>query len=126
MHTPPLSEVQWPVWYKYSPTPGEQGPSVIVGHIDSAKQGPGVFFKLGSMQKGDKITVQRKDGTTAHFTVYQLAEYDKSDFPTKKVYGNTHRAELRLISCGGKFNSAKHSYVDDIVVYAKLTKSASA
>jgi hypothetical protein len=121
MHTPPLSEVAWPVWYEYSPTPGQQGPAVIVGHIDSAKKGPGVFYRLGALTRGDEITVARADQTTAQFTVYRLGEYPKTDFPTGTVYGNTHRAELRLISCGGTFNHARHSYRDDIVAYARLT-----
>jgi hypothetical protein len=82
MHTPPLSKVAWPGWYEYSPTPGEQGPAVIVGHIDSAKKGPGVFFKLGALHKGDQITVHRKDGSTAHFTVYNTAEYPKGKAPS--------------------------------------------
>jgi hypothetical protein len=122
MHTPPLSEVQWPDWYKYSPTPGQQGPSVIVGHINSAKYGPGIFSKLDDITKGDTVNVKRKDGTTAHFTIYKKQEFPKSDFPTRKVYGNTHRAELRLITCGGSFNKAKHSYRDNIVAYARLSK----
>jgi LPXTG-site transpeptidase (sortase) family protein len=121
MHTPPLSEVQWPDWYKYSPTPGQQGPSVIVGHINSAKYGPGVFSKLDDVSQGDTVNVKRKDGSVAHFTVFKTEEYPKSDFPTKKVYGNTKRAELRLITCGGSFNASKHSYRDNIVAYAKLT-----
>jgi hypothetical protein len=120
LHTPPLSQVAWPVWYEHSPTPGQRGPAVIAGHIDSAKQGQGVFFRLGALSKGDRIAVARADGSTAHFVVYALGEYSKSAFPTGKVYGNTPDAELRLISCGGSFNAAKHSYRDNIVVYAHL------
>ncbi|MGH3280760.1 MAG: class F sortase [Acidimicrobiales bacterium] len=123
LHTPPLTQVQWPVWYEYSPTPGELGPSVIVGHIDSATAGPGVFFRLGAMKAGDTISVRREDGSTARFIVYKTAEYKKTDFPTHAIYGDTDRAELRLISCGGAFNSADRSYVDDIVIYAMLTNA---
>lgn len=120
LHTPPLSQVQWPVWYRYSPTPGQRGPSVIVGHIDSADAGPGVFFKLGALKAGDRITITRQDGSIVRFTVYKTAEYAKTDFPTDRVYGNTAGAELRLISCGGAFSTAERSYGDDIVIYARL------
>jgi hypothetical protein len=122
MHTPPLSEVQWPVWYKYSPTPGQRGPAVIVGHIDSATQGEGVFFRLGALRRGDRIAVSRADGSTAHFAVYAVGEYSKAHFPTEEVYGNTEGSELRLISCGGSFDRDERSYRDDIVVYARLAR----
>lgn len=123
--TPPLTQVQWPVWYKYSPTPGQRGPAVIVGHIDSATDGGGVFFKLGAMRAGDTIIIGRRDGSAAQFTVYKTAEYNKANFPTSSVYGNTADAEVRLISCGGAFDTSKKSYEDDIVIYARLTQASS-
>jgi len=36
------------------------------------------------------------------------------------VYGDTATAQLRLITCGGTFDSTAHSYNDNIVVYASL------
>lgn len=108
-------------WYKNSPTPGERGPSVLLGHIDSAKNGPSVFFRLGALDDGDTVSVTRKDGTVAVFTVDRVKEYAKSQFPTLDVYGNTDDAQLRLITCGGDFNDKKDSYVDNTVVYAHLT-----
>lgn len=120
MQTPPLSDVMQAGWYRYSPTPGQRGPAVIVGHIDSREAGEGVFFHLGEMKPGEKINVTRADGITAVFIVDKLEVYPKSGFPTKKVYGNTPDAQLRLISCGGPFDTAKRSYRDNIVVYAHL------
>lgn len=108
-------------WYENSPAPGERGPSVILGHIDSAKDGPSVFFRLGGLRKGDQVKVTRKDHSTAIFTIDHVGEYAKSHFPTKKVYGNTKRAALRLITCGGTFNHAKQSYADNIVAFGHLT-----
>ena len=42
----------------------------------------------------------------------------KTDFPTLDVYGNTDSPELRLITCGGPFDSSAGSYVDNVVVFA--------
>lgn len=111
-------------WYKYSPTPGEVGPSVIEGHIDSAAQGPSVFFELGALKPGDKIYVNLKDGTTAVFTVTAVRQYPKSAFPTSTVYGNTDFAALRLISCSGVFDHTTRSYLSDTVVFAALSSSS--
>lgn len=112
-------------WYKNSPTPGERGPSVILGHIDSAKEGPSVFFHLGDLDKGDAVTIKRKNHSTAVFTIDRVDEFPKSDFPTQQVYGNTTRATLRLITCGGQFDHGKGSYLDNIVAFGHLTNTSS-
>jgi sortase (surface protein transpeptidase) len=108
-------------WYADGPTPGELGPAVVGAHVGS-KAGPAVFYRLGSLEKGATVEVKRKDGSTAHFVVDRVARYSKADFPTAAVYGNTtDRAELRLITCGGAFDSAIGHYVDNILAFAHLT-----
>ncbi|MGI8761391.1 MAG: class F sortase [Jatrophihabitantaceae bacterium] len=120
MEVPPLSEVGEAAWYRYSPVPGATGPAVVVGHIDSAQYGPGVFFRLSQLHAGDLVSVTRADRMVAEFRVQRVAEYPKSNFPTKTVYGNTSDSELRLITCGGKFDPSAGSYEDNIVAYATL------
>ncbi len=107
-------------WYKYSPTPGELGPAVLVGHIDSAANGPSVFFRLAALRRGETIEVTRTDGSVAIFVVNEVSTFRKAEFPTDLVYGNTNHAALRLISCGGLFDSDTGHYRDNIVVFASL------
>jgi hypothetical protein len=107
-------------WYKYSSTPGSAGPAVISGHVDSAAQGPSVFFNLGDLRPGDEVLVTRADGVVAVFTVDGVRRYSKDRFPTLLVYGDTDHAALRLITCGGPFDNAAGQYVDNIVVFASL------
>jgi sortase (surface protein transpeptidase) len=104
-------------WYTGSPRPGSVGSSIIVGHIDNTS-GPGVFYRLNTLTKGDKIYVKRADGTLAEFSVTSVQSYLKDHFPTEDVYGPVPDAELRLITCGGTFDPATHHYLSDIVVYA--------
>jgi len=107
-------------WYVHSPTPGERGPAVLAAHVDW--QGDkGVFYDLRRTEPGDPIRVLRADGSTAAFTVQRVERYPKDDFPTEKVYGDVDSAQLRLITCGGEFDSAARSYRDNVVVYAVLT-----
>lgn len=127
LHLDPHGKLEAPTdfdragWYADGPTPGEFGPAVIGAHVDS-KSGPAVFYRLGSLQKGAAVDVTRKDGNTARFVVDRVARYSKQDFPTATVYGDTKgRAELRLITCGGAFDTASGHYVDNIVAYAHLT-----
>ena len=107
-------------WYKHSATPGAIGPAIVVGHVDSATDGPSVFFRLGSLRQGDEVLVSRRDGTVAIFTVEAVSRYPKEDFPTELVYGATDYADLRLITCGGTFDRADRSYVDNVIVFATL------
>ena len=117
---PPLSEVRTAGWYKYSVTPGAVGSSVILGHIDSAQYGLGVFFKLGDVKQGNVVTVLRADHMLATYSVTSVAEYAKTAFPSQMVYGATPQATLRLVTCGGRFDAATGNYLDNIVVYGNL------
>ena len=104
-------------WYTDGPRPGQPGPAVIVGHIDSTG-GPGVFFRLRLLRPGDRVYVRRADGTLAVFGVYAEHSYPKDSFPTQRVYGPAPGPELRLITCGGTFDPATGSYLSNVVVYA--------
>lgn len=123
VQVPPLGPMSYAGWYMYSPSPGQLGPSIILGHIDSARYGPGVFFKLGALRQRDIVSITRADHTVAVFEIERVVEYRKSRFPTTDVYGNTDHAALRLITCGGKFDPTARSYEDNIVAYASLVSS---
>jgi sortase (surface protein transpeptidase) len=105
-------------WYDDGPIPGQLGPAVILGHVDSYT-GPGVFFRLRSLLPGDRILVEAGQ-KTLDFVVFKLAVYPKDHFPTQSVFGTAPDAELRLITCGGPFDSAIGHYEDNVVVYAVL------
>ena len=106
-------------WYNGSPTPGERGPAVVLGHVNALGGGSGVFKDLRKLAPGTEINVSRTDGSTAVFTVERGALYSKNEFPTLEVYGNTPGAELRLITCDG-YDSATGIFDDNYVIYAKL------
>lgn len=117
---PPGPDYDKAGWYENSPTPGALGPSVIAGHADSAASGPSVFYRLGGLHPGDVVRVTRTDGKIAIFAVDSVLRYSKSSFPTQLVYGNTDHAALRLITCGGPFDSTTEHHLDNIVVFASL------
>jgi sortase (surface protein transpeptidase) len=106
-------------WYNGSPSPGERGPSVMLGHVNALGGATGVFADLRKLALGTDIKVSRADGTTAVFTVDHGAQYSKDSFPTLEVYGNTPGAELRLITCDG-YDPATGLFDDNYVIYAKL------
>ncbi|MDX6298379.1 MAG: hypothetical protein QOI51_2236 [Nocardioidaceae bacterium] len=117
LEVPPAADVVG--WYTGAPTPGELGPAVVTAHVDW-KQQKGVFHDLGRLRPGDEVAVDRADGVPVTFGVTRVAEYPKTQFPTGEVYGSVDAPELRLITCGGRFNSATRSYDDNIVVFASM------
>lgn len=104
-------------WYDKGVTPGETGPAVLIGHFDTAR-GPAVLKDVSKVRIGDEVTVSRKDGSTAVFRVRELQQVDKQRFPTDKVYGDTARPELRVITCGGEITDGHRP--DNIILYADL------
>lgn len=107
-------------WYSGGPRPGDQGPAVIAGHVDS-KSGPAIFYRLRELRAGDPVRLQRRDGTEVTFTVTGLRQYPKNAFPTAAVYGPVPQPELRLITCSGTFDEQRSSYRSNLVVSAVLT-----
>jgi LPXTG-site transpeptidase (sortase) family protein len=106
-------------WWTKGVAPGDVGPAVIAGHVDSARSGPAIFYNLHKLKPGDTVQVDRA-GQTVTFSVTDVEQYPKDAFPRDRVYQPTPDAELRLITCGGEFDRTLLSYRDNIVVYAVL------
>ncbi len=109
-------------WYKYSPTPGELGPSVILGHVNATNNPEGVFFRLHELTQGEEFSVTRADGSVAVFAVDRSEIFKKNAFPTLAVYGNTDRAEIRLITCGG-YEASSGEFTENFIVYGYLVSN---
>lgn len=107
-------------WFSDGIVPGEVGPAVIAGHVDSPTAAA-VFFRLDELVAGDEIHVAMSDGTTRTFTVDRSERAAKSAFPTSDVYGTTPTAQLRLITCDGVFDTATGHYTDNLIVFADLS-----
>jgi hypothetical protein len=114
---PPLNDHNLTAWYTGTVSPGQNGPSLIDGHVDSVT-GPSVFYNLKLLHKGDAVTVYRQDGRAVTFHVSWAQVSVKSAFPWKEVLKATPGPELRLVTCGGAFNYQTGHYVDNIIVYA--------
>ncbi len=107
-------------WFTAGPAPGSIGPALLAGHVDS-QAGPGVFYRLVDLRPGDRIEVDRADGSAVSFSVVSTTRSPKTAFPTELVYAPTPVPELRLVTCGGAFDRSARSYRDNIIIEAALT-----
>jgi hypothetical protein len=110
-------------WFTGSAEPGDVGAAVFAGHAAS-HNGPGIFKNLEKLKPDDQVRVARNDGALLSFAVTRIDTFPKDYFPTEQVYGPTSARELRLITCGGKFDSELGSYTSNVVVYATLIPTA--
>ena len=115
--------VDEPSWLTTSATPGSAGTAVIVGHVDTARSGPSVFYNLAKIPLGSPIYIQRQDKRTAVFAVYASRVFDKNALPAALVYGSSASPTLRLITCAGSWDNATHQYTQNLVIFASLARA---
>jgi sortase family protein len=104
-------------WYERGPRPGQPGPAVILGHVDS-HTGPGIFINLATLRAGTLVRVDLADGSTVMFRISRIERVSKTRFPTDLVYAPTLDPTLRLVTCGGSFDHSRGSYRDNVIAFA--------
>jgi sortase (surface protein transpeptidase) len=119
---PPLDTGAPAAWYQYLASPGDPGPAVLLGHVDTYR-GPAVFYRIHELRPGDAIQVRLADGRSVDFAVDSVRTYPKTEFPTEAVYGLSTEPVLRLVTCGGPFDEDRRTYLGNVVVYASLVTS---
>ncbi|WP_405577904.1 class F sortase [Streptomyces sp. NBC_01092] len=119
LEPPPADNTNLVGWYAKGTSPGEPGTSIIAGHVDTATSAA-VFANLGGLAKGDRFQVVRSDGRSASFAVDSVETFDKDTFPSDRVYGDTPRAQVRLITCAGAYDREVKDYTANLVVFAHL------
>ncbi len=107
-------------WYDRSATPGSAGTSVIVGYIRASDGRPAVFARLAKLGPHQTMSVRRKDGRVATYSVDSVRGYRPGTLPTEQIYAPTTYPSLRLISCGGALRPGRPP--ENVVVSAHLTK----
>lgn len=108
--------------YRGGAAPGEVGPAVYASHVNYHGV-EGGFARLADVEAGDQVLVERTDGVTVVYAVDRVEQVSKDAFPTVAVYGPTTGPELRLITCGGEFDSDVRSYSDNVVVFGHAVEA---
>lgn len=119
LEVPPPDPGSPAAWYDKSPTPGEVGPAILLGHVNDTQNQDGVFARLDELELGDVVEVTRKDGSVAKYQVTAAEQYSKGSFPSEEVYGDTKGPEIRLITCDG-YDPATGQWGDNLVIYGEL------
>ncbi|NUR71899.1 MAG: class F sortase [Hamadaea sp.] len=116
---PALSLTNEAGWFTEGPSPGQYGPAILVGHVDTHDH-PAVFHKLDDLKAGARIEITRRDRNVTVFEVNSVETFRKSDLPAKRVYDDYSRPALRLITCGGSWVGGDLGYASNVIVFASL------
>jgi LPXTG-site transpeptidase (sortase) family protein len=88
----------------------------MAGHLDYWDVGPAVFYHIGDLQPGDKISVTGKDGKIYTYQVDWVKNFDANNAPLQDIVGPTKTESLTLITCGGPFDYQNGVYLQRMVV----------
>ena len=116
---PSLGRLNEAGWFDEGPTPGQYGPAILVGHVDT-KDRPAVFRRLGDLAAGARIEITRRDHQVAVFEVNSVEMFSKTQLPVDRVYDDYSRPGLRLITCGGAWVGGEMGYASNVIVFASL------
>ena len=106
-------------WYRFGPGLTAGGGSVVIaGHVDSATQGAGAFFRLRELSPGDRVTVIGSDGRGRGYRVVAREIEPKATIRLDRYFDTTGPPRLTLMTCGGPFDRATRNYRDNVVVTA--------
>jgi LPXTG-site transpeptidase (sortase) family protein len=113
------AEVDRVGWYRFGPTPGDEGSAVIAGHVDSRTQGLGAMAPLREATVGDEVLVTNAAGTATRWRIVSREVISKQVLPLDRLFTRDGPPRLTLITCGGPFLPEFQSYRDNVVVVAE-------
>ena len=114
------NNVHLAAWFTESVRPGENGLSIIDGHV-SGRKTEGVFKNLKNLQKGDTFNIERGNGTKLTFKVFETRTVPEGEAAAILFSQNPKvLSQLNLITCGGEFNKKSQQYSDRVIISAQL------
>lgn len=106
-------------WYTGSVKPGDQGAVVLNGHVSGPTKS-GIFYSIGSLKIGDKLSLERGDGKMFEYTISHTEHYDNDKVDMQKINSaiTPGKPGLNMVTSAGRFNISTNRFEKRIVVFA--------
>lgn len=107
-------------WYNESSLPGQPGAMLIDGHVSSWTT-KGVFYGLKNLHPGDKLQIERGDGTVFSYQVVKTQVYPSNNVDMKSAITpvTAGKPGLNLITCTGDVIRGTNEFNKRIIVYSQ-------
>ncbi len=116
MAVPPT--VRTVAWWSYGARPGDPtGTTVLAAHVDY-DGAYGLFFHLRDLAPDHRFTVVGADGSRRHYRVVANRRVPKPALRGQDLFRTTGPARIALVTCGGGFDPARRTYLDNVIVLA--------
>lgn len=104
-------------WWAAGAAPGSAGGTVLlVGHVDTARQGRGVFAALWNVPVGAKVAVTSGDGSVHRYRIVARRTYLQEKLPAD-LFRGASKPRLALVTCVGSYDHTAHRYTHNLVLY---------
>jgi hypothetical protein len=105
-------------WWGAGAAPGDtSGTVVLAGHVDYNGK-PGALLPLDRAALGTVVTVTSVDGSPHGYRVVARVHVAKASLSDAGLFRTDGSPQLALVTCGGPFDRARHSYRDNLIVLA--------
>jgi predicted outer membrane protein len=104
-------------WWAAGAAPGSAGGTVLlVGHVDSARHGRGVFAPLWNVPVGTTVAVTAGNGDVHKYRIVARRTYRQEALPTN-LFSGTSKPRLALVTCISPYIASQHRYSQNLVLY---------
>lgn len=107
-------------WYRFGPSPGDDGSVVLAGHVDSRRFGVGPLVALQAVEVGTEVQVVTGPEKVRTYRVDSVERFDQQALPAA-VFARTGPERLRLVTCTGPYLPEAGGYQQNLVVTAVPT-----
>lgn len=113
--------VFYTAWYDQSAFPGQQGATLIDGHVSSWTS-KGVFYYIKDLKAGDLIKVTNRAGTTFNYSVVksQVFSANSVNMASAVTPITPGTPGLNLITCTGDVIPGTSLFNERVIVYSSL------
>lgn len=105
-------------WWASGATPGSPAGSVVLAAHVSYDGQTGPFTRLAGVAPGTQVQVTSADGSVHAYAVQSTRNSPKGSLDRAQLFRTTGPPALVLVTCGGPYDRATHSFEENVVVTA--------
>jgi hypothetical protein len=104
-------------WALGAPVGAARGTVLVAGHVDTRREGLGVFAALHALRPGTEIEVTGANRHTYRYVISARRTYPRQALP-RDLFSRAGPHRLALVTCTGTYDRTTGGYDRNLVLYA--------